>query len=152
MGLIIYVSLLLLTPKILSLLFDPQDNAFLSWAHPYAAFHNWSNCWVCGVLPSSSVEAFQWWASLLQGKDFLQVCEYLQQQSYVMPLLHLMTFTIPKMDWCNTLYFNYGHNVTFNFDYIFLSLMIILLHIRQIGLDLMFFYLMFIKHGMRLYG
>ena len=53
----------------------------------------------------------------LQGKDFLQACEYLQQQSYVMPLLHLMTFTNPKMDWCNTLYFNYGHNVTFNFDY-----------------------------------
>ena len=23
----------------------------------------------------------------------------------------------PKMDWCNTLYLNYGHNVTFNFDY-----------------------------------
>ena len=34
-----------------------------------------------------------------------------------MPLLHLMTSTNPKMDWCNTLYFNYGHNVTFNFDY-----------------------------------
>ena len=33
MGLIIYVSLLLLTPTILSLPFDPQDNAFLSWAH-----------------------------------------------------------------------------------------------------------------------
>ena len=33
MGLIIYVSLFLLTPKILSLPFDPQDNAFLSWAH-----------------------------------------------------------------------------------------------------------------------
>ena len=30
MGLIIYVSLLLLTPKILSLPFEPQDNAFLS--------------------------------------------------------------------------------------------------------------------------
>ena len=28
-----------------------------------------------------------------------------------------MTSTNPKMDWCNTLYFNYGHNVTFNFDY-----------------------------------
>ena len=40
MGLIIYVSLLLLTPKILSLPFDPQDNAILSWAHSYAAFHN----------------------------------------------------------------------------------------------------------------
>ena len=58
MGLIIYVSLLLLTPKILSVPFDPQDNAFLSWAHSYAAFHNWSNCWVCGVLPSSSWKAF----------------------------------------------------------------------------------------------
>ena len=33
MGLIIYVSLLLLTPTILSLPFDPQDNVFLSWAH-----------------------------------------------------------------------------------------------------------------------
>ena len=28
-----------------------------------------------------------------------------------------MTSNNPKMYWCNTLYFNYGHNVTFNFDY-----------------------------------
>ena len=34
-----------------------------------------------------------------------------------MPLLHLMTFNNPKVDWHNTLYFNYGHSVTFNFDY-----------------------------------
>ena len=34
-----------------------------------------------------------------------------------MPLLKLMTSNNPKMYWCNTLYFNYGHNVTFNFDY-----------------------------------
>ena len=34
-----------------------------------------------------------------------------------MPLLNLMTSNNPTMDWCNTLYFNYGHNVTFNFDY-----------------------------------
>ena len=34
-----------------------------------------------------------------------------------MPLLKLLTSNNPKMDWCNTLYFNYGHNVTFNFDY-----------------------------------
>ena len=117
MGLITYVSLLLLTPKILSLLFDSQDNAFLSWAHSYAAFHNWSNCWVCGVLLSSSVEGFPWWTSPLQGKDFLQVCEYLRQQSCVMSLLNLMTSNNPKMDRCNSLYFNYGHNVAFNFDY-----------------------------------
>ena len=119
MGLITYVSLLLLTPNILSLPFDPQDNAFLSWAHAYAAFHNWSNCWVGGALPSSLVKGFPWWwTSPLQGKDFLQVCEYLLQQSHTMPLLHLMTSTNPKMDWCNTLHFlNYGHNVTFNFDF-----------------------------------
>ena len=117
MGLITYVSLLLVTPNILSLPFDPQDNAFLSWAHAYAAFHYRSNCWVCGVLPSSSVEGFLWWTSPLQGKDFCHVCEYLQQQSHVMPLLHLMTSTNPKMDWYNTLHFNYRHNVTFNFDF-----------------------------------
>ena len=28
-----------------------------------------------------------------------------------------MTSTNPKIDWYNTLYFNYRHNVTFNFDY-----------------------------------
>ena len=111
------MSLLLLTPKILSLPFDPQDNAFLSWAHSYAAFHNRSNCWVCGTLSSSSVEGFPWWTSPLQGKDFRQVCKYLQQQLHAIPLLHLMTSTNPKMDWCSTLYFTYGHNVTSNFDY-----------------------------------
>ena len=111
MGLIIYVSLLMLTPKILGLPFDPQDNAFLSWAHSYAAVHNPSDCWVCGPLPSSSVESFPWWTSPLQEKDFLQVCKYLQQ-SHAMPLFKLMTSNKPKMDWCN-----YGHNVTYNFDY-----------------------------------
>ena len=44
MGLITYISLLLLTPKVLSLPFDPQDNTFLSWAHSYSTVHNWSNC------------------------------------------------------------------------------------------------------------
>ena len=44
MGLIIFVSLLLLVPKVLSLPFDPQDNVLLSWAHSYAEFHNQSNC------------------------------------------------------------------------------------------------------------
>jgi hypothetical protein len=114
-GLIIYVSLLLLTPKVLSLPFDPQDNTFLSWAHCYAAFHNQSNCWVCGALPSSTVEGFPCWAFPFQGKNFLQVCKYLwQQQSYVMPLLNLMTSSNPKMDWCNTLYLNRGHNMSLN--------------------------------------
>ena len=53
-GLIIDVGLLLLTPKVLSLLFDPQDNDFLSWVHSYAAFHKWINFWVCSALPTSS--------------------------------------------------------------------------------------------------
>ncbi|KAJ1072570.1 hypothetical protein K5549_011796 [Capra hircus] len=64
MGLITYVSLLLLTPNILSLRFDPQDNAFL----------------------------FPSWTSPLQGKDLdLQVCEYLRQQSHEI-CGHNMTF------------------------------------------------------------
>ena len=100
----------MLTPKILSLPFDPQDNTFLSWAHFYPSFNNRSKCWVCGPLPSSSLEGFPWWTSPLQGKDFLQVCKYIQQ-SHVMPLLKLMTSNNLKMDWCN-----YGLNVTFHFD------------------------------------
>ena len=35
----------------------------------------------------------------------------------MMPLLYLKTCNNPKMDGCNTLYFNYGYNATFNFDY-----------------------------------
>ena len=34
-----------------------------------------------------------------------------------MPLLRLMTSNNPRMDWFNTLYLNYEHNVAFNFDY-----------------------------------
>ena len=68
--------------------------------------------------PSSPAAGFPRWASPLQGKDFLQVCIYFhQQQSYVMPLLNLKTSNNPKMDWCNTWYLNYGHNVIFNLDY-----------------------------------
>ena len=61
--------------------------------------------------PSSSMKGVPWWTSPLQGKDFLQVCKYFQQ-SHVMPLLKLMTSNNLKMDWCN-----YGHNVTFHFDF-----------------------------------
>ena len=88
----------MLTPKVLSVPFDPQDNDFLSWAHSYAEFHNQSNCWVWGAFPSSSVEDFLWWTYPLQGKDFLQVCEYLRQQLHVMPLLKLMTTNNLKID------------------------------------------------------
>ena len=117
MGLIICVGLLLLTSKVLSLPFDPQDNVLLSRAHSYSAFHNQSNCWVCGALPSSSVEGSPWWVSQFQGKDFLPLCEYLhQQESHVTSLFNLLISSNPKMDWCNTLYLNYGPNGTFN-DY-----------------------------------
>ena len=50
MRLRIYMGLLLLTPKVLSLPFDPQDNLFLSCTHSYATFHNRHNCWVCRAL------------------------------------------------------------------------------------------------------
>ena len=35
----------------------------------------------------------------------------------MMPILHLMKSNNAKMDWCNTFHFNYGYNVTFNFDF-----------------------------------
>ena len=79
MGLRIYVGLLLLNPKVLSLLFDPQDNVFFSWAHFYAAFHNWSNYWVCGTLSCSSIEGLTRCVSPHQGKDFPQLCNDIQQ-------------------------------------------------------------------------
>ena len=34
-----------------------------------------------------------------------------------MPLLHGVTSNKPKIDWYNTLLFNYGRNMTFNFNY-----------------------------------
>ena len=133
-----YTGLLLLTPKVLSPLFDPQDNAFLFWAHSYATLHNWSNCWVCGTLPSS-IEGFTWCVSPLQGKDFPQLGQYLhQQQLYVMPLFNLMTSNNPKMDWYNTLYLNYGHNVTFNFGYVLTGLMTILAYIYNCKMGFVF--------------
>ena len=91
MGLIIYVSLLLLTPNILSLPLDPQDNVFLFRAHSYAAFHNRSNCWVCRELPSSSVEGFPWWTSPLQGKDFLHALagRFFTTEPPGKPLIHI---------------------------------------------------------------
>ena len=81
MGLRIYVGLLLLTPKVLRLPFDPQDNAFLSWAHSYTTFHN-SGIIIAGSVehsPFSSIKDFPWWVSPLQGKDFLQLCDDIQQ-------------------------------------------------------------------------
>ena len=103
MGLGIYVGLLLLTPKVLSLPFDPQDNSFLSSAHSYTAFHIWSNCWVCRVLPSLSIEDFQWWVLHFKENTFFN---------------SLMTSNNLKMNWYNILYLIYGHNVTFDFDYV----------------------------------
>ena len=64
-------------------------------------------------LTSSSTEGFPWCVSPVQRKDFLHLWEYLhQQQLYVMTLLDLITSNNTKMGW-----YNYGHNVTFNFDY-----------------------------------
>ena len=70
-----------------------------------------------------------------------------------MPLLNLMTSNNPKMDWCDTFCFNYGHNVTFNFDYTLSWFNEYFAARKKVeGVDLMAFYLIFMKYGMRLYG
>ena len=74
------------------------------------------------------------------------------QQSYVMPFVHLMTSNNPKMDWCNTLYFNFGHNVTFKFDYTLSRFNDYFAAHKTNRSRSDGFYLTFIKYGMRLYG
>ena len=152
MGLIIYVSLLLPTPKILSLPFDLQDNAFLSWAHSYAAFHNPSNCWVCGALPSSSVEGFPWWTSPLQKTTFSKSAD--TSNSNHMWCLFFIWWHLTTLKWTGATLSTLTLDIMWLLILIIhcLGLMTILLHIRQIGLDLMVFYLTLIKYGMRLYG
>ena len=74
MGLIIYMRLLLLTPKVLNLPFDTED-AFLSWAHPMLHSTIGLTAGSAERSPPHQVEDFPWWVSLLQGKDFLQLCD-----------------------------------------------------------------------------
>ena len=72
----------------------------------------------------------------------------------MMPLLYL-TSNNPKMDGCNTLYFNYGYNgynATFNFDYT-LSLFNEYFATYEANCSRSNgFYLTSIKYGMRLFG
>ena len=85
------------------------------------------------------------------SKFFLQVCEYLWQQSYVMPLFIWRHITILK--WTGATRCTLTMDIMWLLIFLihFLCSMIILLHIRQMGLDMMVFYLTFIKYGMRLY-
>ena len=151
-GLIIYVSLLLLAPKILSVPFDPQDNAFLSWAHSYAAFHNWSNCWVCGALPSSSWKASCGRHLHFKKKTFSKSANTFDNNH--MWCLFFIWWHLPTIKWTGATLCTLTMDIMWLLILIIhcLGLMTISLHIRQIGLDLMLFYLTFIKYGMRLYG
>ena len=97
MDLITYVSLLLLTPNIQSLPLDPQDNVFPSCAHSYAAFHNRSNCWVCGALPSSSVEGFLWWTSPVKEKTFSKSVNIFDNNH--MRCLFFIWWHLPTLKW-----------------------------------------------------
>ena len=116
MGLIIYVNLLMLIQKSCVGRFILKTMPSCPGLTPMQHF--------TVSLTAGSVEHsphHQWKASHgghLHFKEILsQACEHLQQQSYVMPLLHLKTSNNTKMDRCKTLYFYYGYNVTFNFDY-----------------------------------
>ena len=83
--------------KILNLLFDPQDNAFLSWAHSYAEFHNQSNCWVCGALPFSSVEGFLWWNLHFKEKTFSKSANSFDNNH--MRCLFFIWWHLPTLKW-----------------------------------------------------
>ena len=153
MGQIIYVSLLLLTPKILSLPSDPQDNAFLSWAHSYASFHNQSNCWVCGVLPSSSVEGFPWWHLHFKERTFSKSAHTFNNNNH-MWCLFLIWWHLTILKWTGATLCTLTMDIMWLLILIIycLGLMTILLHKKVNGSRSVAFYLMFIKYGMRLYG
>ena len=68
-----------------------------------------------------------------------------------MPLLNLMTPNNPKMDWCNTLSFNYEHNVTFDYTFSWFN-DYFATHKKVNESRSVAFYVTFIKYGMRLYG
>ena len=141
-GLIIYVSLLLLAPKILSVPFDPQDNDFLSWAHP-AAFHNWSNWWVCGALPSSSWKASCGGHRHFKKKTFSKSANTFDSNH--MWCLFYIWWHLPTLNWTGATLCTLTMDIMWLLILIihYLGLMTISLHIRQIGLDLMVFYLTF---------
>ena len=71
-GLLIYVGLPLLTPKVLSLPFDSPDNAFLSWAHSLATFHNQSNYWVLAQMVKKPPAMWDTWVQSLGWEDPLE--------------------------------------------------------------------------------
>ena len=70
-----YMGLLLQTPKVLSLLFDrktmPSCPDFIPMLNSIINLIAGS----AECSPSSSIEGFSWWVSLLQEKDFLQLCK-----------------------------------------------------------------------------
>ena len=133
MGLIIYMGLLMLTPNVVNLPFDPQDNAFQSWAHSYTAFHNWSNCLVCRVLPSSSVEGFPWWVFPFQGKDFLKLCEKIFTNNNHMWCLSLIWWHLAILRWTRVTLCTLTMDIMWLSTLIvqYLDLMSVLLHIRK---------------------
>ena len=70
-----YMGLLLLTPKVLSLLFDHKTMPSCPELIPIP---NSTKNLIAGSAehsPSSSIEGFPWWVSPLQEEDFLQPCK-----------------------------------------------------------------------------
>ena len=97
MGLVIYVSLLLLTPKALSLPFDPQEMPSCPGVTPTP------QSTISLTAGSAECSPLHQWKSSRGGH--LHFKERILFNS-------VMTSNNPRMDWCN-----YGHNVTFNFDF-----------------------------------
>ena len=83
---------------------------------PHAAFHNRSNCWECGVLLSSLWKASHGAHLHFKERTFSKSANTFNNNNHIWCLfLVWWHLTILKMDWCNILYPNCGHNVTFNF-------------------------------------
>ena len=85
-----------------------QDNVFISWAHYYAMFQNWSDSWVCRALPSSSIHGLPWLVSPLDGPNFQKVCHSIQEDQ----AKNLNVLNMTLLTWYNNMN-GLGHNFHF---------------------------------------
>lgn len=71
--------------------YTQDESSFLIWAQEYAGDCKQSNSWVCGLLPSSSTSGLSWWVSPLQGDDWNQLQQYINQARASSPIAYQAT-------------------------------------------------------------
>lgn len=83
----IYLLLSLLFKFFILPAYTQNKNPFLIWAQEYAQDSKQTNCWVGGVLPTSSTSGLPQWVFPLQGDDWNLLQIYIYQERASFPTL-----------------------------------------------------------------